>query len=63
MVGAILVGDGATQAADLAVAAQPTDPAPPQPDPIPFAIAGLLGLAIGLALGVAVTRVRPRTTS
>jgi plastocyanin len=63
MVGAIAVGDGAAPAADLAVAAQPTDPAPTQPDPMPFALAGLFGLGIGIALGVAVVRVRPRTTS
>jgi plastocyanin len=63
MVGAIVVGDGTTQAADLAAATQPTDPAATQPDPNPFALAGLLGLAIGIAVGVAVARVRPRTIS
>jgi plastocyanin len=61
MVGAILVGDGAAQAADLAVAAQRADSAPPGPDTTSLALAGLLGLGIGIALGVAVARVRPRT--
>lgn len=63
MVGAIVVGEGAAQAADLAVASQPADPAPTQPDMTSLGLAGLLGLGIGIALGVAVARVRPRTTS
>jgi plastocyanin len=63
MVGAILVGDGATQAADLAVVTQPADSAPSGPDTTTLALVGLLGLGIGVALGVAVARVRPRTTS
>jgi hypothetical protein len=63
MVGAIVVGGDQAAAPAAAVTRQPTENDGPTGDVGPLGVAGLVGLAVGLGSGLAVARLRRRTTA